>query len=359
MAKEEYKPNIAIPPGETLSETLEYISMSQKELALRAGLSQKTINEIIKTKSAITPDTAIKLERVLGIPASFWNNLEKNYQETLARLSTEKAMKKEIELAKKFTCYNELSRWGIVEKTRDWKGKAEQLLTFFGVNSLELISVAEPVAFRKTDKKGVSKECLSAWLRWGEIEASKIELAGFDKSRLRNNIPFFRRLTREKPEIFPKKLIETCADCGVALVVIPHFDKTYVNGATKWLNGHALIQLSIRNKWLDIFWFTFFHELCHILKHGKKDQFVEFEGGNGKDFKEREADEFASNMLIPKRFYSDFVDEGDFYETSIKRFAGAIGISPAIVAGRLAHDGKVHWKSVSSHRHRLKFAEEI
>jgi plasmid maintenance system antidote protein VapI len=46
----------------------------------------KIINKIIKGKTAIMPETAIQLERVLGVPASFWNNLERNYQETLARL---------------------------------------------------------------------------------------------------------------------------------------------------------------------------------------------------------------------------------------------------------------------------------
>jgi len=78
--------NYAIPRGETLRETLEAIGMIQTELAKRSGHPKKTINEIIAGKTTITADTALQLERVLGVPASFWNNLGKTYQETKERL---------------------------------------------------------------------------------------------------------------------------------------------------------------------------------------------------------------------------------------------------------------------------------
>ena len=68
--------------------------MTQAELAERTGRPKKTINEIIMGKAAITSETALQLERVLGVPASFWNNLESNYQERLARLKEENYLKK-------------------------------------------------------------------------------------------------------------------------------------------------------------------------------------------------------------------------------------------------------------------------
>lgn len=81
-----FRPNYAVPPGETLRETIEALGMTQAELAQRTGCAKETINEIIEGKAAITSERAIQLERVLGITASFWNNLERNYQETKARL---------------------------------------------------------------------------------------------------------------------------------------------------------------------------------------------------------------------------------------------------------------------------------
>ena len=77
----QYLPNRVSPPGETLLETLETIGVSQAEFAGRIGLSQKAVREIIKGKAIITPETALQLECVLGIPASFWNNRERYYRE--------------------------------------------------------------------------------------------------------------------------------------------------------------------------------------------------------------------------------------------------------------------------------------
>jgi len=72
--------------GKTLKKAIESMGMTQAELTQRIGQPMKIINKIIKGKTAIMPETAIQLERVLGVPAFFWNNLERNYQETLARL---------------------------------------------------------------------------------------------------------------------------------------------------------------------------------------------------------------------------------------------------------------------------------
>ena len=80
----EYKPDVVFPPGETLQETLEAMDMPRKELAERAGLTAKHINEIIKGRASIFEDTAFRLERVLEIDASFWRNLEHQYQTRLS-----------------------------------------------------------------------------------------------------------------------------------------------------------------------------------------------------------------------------------------------------------------------------------
>lgn len=82
----QYIPDTVSPPGETLLDTIEALSMTQANLAEWTGRSKKRINEIIKGKTPITPKMAVDLERVLGVPASFWNNRERNYRENLARI---------------------------------------------------------------------------------------------------------------------------------------------------------------------------------------------------------------------------------------------------------------------------------
>ena len=78
--------DLPIPPGETLSEEIEFIGMTQEELASRIGLSSDTLSEIIRGELPLTSDVARELEKVLGIPAHVWTNLEKRYQLTKASL---------------------------------------------------------------------------------------------------------------------------------------------------------------------------------------------------------------------------------------------------------------------------------
>lgn len=93
---------IAIPPGATIREQLENRGMKQKEFALRMGLSEKHISRLINGQVELTKDVALRLESVLGLPASFWNNLEVLYREQLARVNAENQLEKDAEIAAKF-----------------------------------------------------------------------------------------------------------------------------------------------------------------------------------------------------------------------------------------------------------------
>jgi addiction module HigA family antidote len=79
-----YTPDHTVTPGEVLEYELELRNMSRIELARRPGLSEKHIIAILKGEgtTVITPETAIKLERALGMPADYWLNLEAHYRET-------------------------------------------------------------------------------------------------------------------------------------------------------------------------------------------------------------------------------------------------------------------------------------
>src|SRR5213076_793447 len=92
-----YSPDYAVPPGDTLLEVMESLGITQAELAERTGRPKKTINEIVKGKAAITPETALQLERVLGTPASFWIAREQNYRESLARAKDAADFEKQVD----------------------------------------------------------------------------------------------------------------------------------------------------------------------------------------------------------------------------------------------------------------------
>ncbi|MCK5689272.1 ImmA/IrrE family metallo-endopeptidase, partial [Myxococcota bacterium] len=177
----------------------------------------------------------------------------------------------------------------------------------------------------------------------GEIEAQQIVCEPFNKKRFRAVLKNARALTTESPDVFLPTLIKECASAGVAVVFVPELPKTRVSGCTRWLGNKAVIQLSLRYKSNDHLWFTFFHEAGHILKHGRKEIFIE---GNGMDDeKEKEADVFARNYLIPRADYRRFLREWDGRKLGpVEAFAKEIDIAPGIVVGRLQRDKKLTFR---------------
>jgi addiction module HigA family antidote len=359
-SRNQYFPDSVSPPGETLDELLEGIGMPQAELARRMGRPIKTINEIVKGKTAITPETALQLELVLDIPASFWNNREKRYQEYLARLAEKKYLEEQILWLEHFPT-REMIKFGWIEKHNNKIDQLRELLNFFGVASPKdwetiWLESADAV-FRQSPAFEADQHCVSAWLRKGEIDAQSIDCAPYDNKRFIHALHEIRNLTENSPKEFVPKAQELCSQAGVALVFIPSLPRTRASGATRWLSkDKALIQLSLRYKTNDHLWFTFFHEAGHILLHGKREAFVE--DGVMDNEKEDQANRFAADFLIPPDEYSSFSPTyAHFSKEDVIKFAMNIRIHPGIVVGRLQHDEKIPQKNMNDLKKRLMWVD--
>ncbi len=334
-----YEPDYAIAPGETLIETIESLGMSQKDLAKRTGRPLKTINEIIKGKTAITPETALQFERVLGVPAEFWNNLEKNYRQDLARIKEKENLNRHLAWLEKIPVRS-LIKAGWIQQSKDKVQLLQEVLTFFGIASTENWDSywkTQQVAFRKSPAFKSDLATVASWLRIGEVAAQKIECELFDQKTFKANLQKIRSLTQEPVDAFIPALTTFCAQAGVAVVFVPELPKLRISGVARWLNSaKAIIQLSLRYKTNDHLWFTFFHEAGHLLLHGKKEVFLDDEKITGA--KEDEANRFASDLLIPPADLKRFVLQSRITESQVKQFANDIGIADGIVVGRLQHD---------------------
>ena len=84
-AREAFTPDYSVHPGEILGETLQARSISQAEFASRCGLSENHVSQIVNGKASISSETALAFERVLGIRASLWVNLESSHRPFAAR----------------------------------------------------------------------------------------------------------------------------------------------------------------------------------------------------------------------------------------------------------------------------------
>src|SRR5690242_7499111 len=88
------------PPGDTILETIEYFKITQTELAERLDKKPSKVHDLITGKEPITLNTAMQLERVLGIPAEFWVNREARYREKLARIEEAEQMEANVDWIK-------------------------------------------------------------------------------------------------------------------------------------------------------------------------------------------------------------------------------------------------------------------
>lgn len=356
-----YYPNKAIHVGYTISRILEKEGLTQKNLADRTGLTEKHLSNIINGDASVTVETALLLENALGGSASYWLNLEKNYQETKARIERISQMKEEAHLLSKFP-YNEIAKRGYVEQTTNKEKRVENLWKFFAVNSLlsiqKTVAIAfqkniTAVAFRRDGDVKIKSEHIAAWLRCGEIELKSQVLPEYSESTLKKSLTEIKALSKKSPEQFSKELVEILNKSGVGIVYIPHFPGTGVSSAFRWIGNNPLIQLSIRYPWADIFWFNLFHEIGHLLIHGKKGKFIKFDKQDVSLVdEEKEADEFATNELINKDKYLEFL-KTPLSLDGIVDFSNNLGIDKGVVAGRLCYDEKLNWKDAAKLRTRL------
>jgi len=338
----QYEPDIVSSPGETLQEILEERGITQAELAERTGRPKKTINELIKAKASLTHDTALQLERVLGIPASFWNNLESNYRASLAAQRDREALERQISWLKGFPI-NRLIDLGWIARRESKTDQVRELLSFFGIASdvqWNEVYGRPQVSFRRSASFETSPMSLSCWLRRGAIQAERLTCSEFDRERFRDALRTARTLVTEPIGTAGNMLTEICCDAGVAVVIVPELPMCPTSGATYWTTSNkAVIQLSLRHRTDDQFWFSFFHEAGHILLHGKRLVFIEGEEFEGTE--EDEANSFAADVLIPPSLYKRLRKTRKFSKETIRHFASSIGLSPGIVVGRLQHDGVI------------------
>jgi len=354
-----YRPGYSVAPGETIADLLEEQEITQTELAQRLGVSLKHLNQVINGSASISADLGLGLEKVFSVPADFWLTREAIYRAQVARQEERAGLRGALSWARRFPI-GELKQRGYIPQAAEGPELVAGLLAFLGVATPD--QWADPsVAFRKSTTVESDKFALATWLRAGELDARDITCEPFDADAFRDALEEVRALTRQDVGSWAQSLPEICAKAGVAVVIVPTFKRARANGATRWLSPtKATIQLSLRHKWEDIFWFSFFHEAGHVLLHRKKDVFIEYEKRTEIDDQdlldlEEEANRFAGRTLIPAAFDRQLKN---LTLGGVPAFAEKVGVSRAIVVGRLQHDGIIRFSQGNGMRRRLEFTAD-
>lgn len=348
-----FQPTWVSPPGETILDILSDREISPECLARNIGYDVKGINSLLNGSDEISEYLAHKLADAIGPDAEFWLAREQQYREDVSRIYRDTSKTEDSWLAD--LPIKSMQAFGWISNSDSKSKKVIDCLDYFGISdisawkdfSAEFVSEAR---FRTSQTFGQEVGATAAWVRFGETKASKIACKPWDKNQLLGSLETIRVLTHiPEPALFISELQAVLNDCGVALVVSKTPEGCPASGMAKFVSeDKALIMLSFRYLSDDHFWFSLFHEIGHLVLHGRKSTFVEGEGFECTE-EEKEANEFAALTLIPTDFRSNMRAHAGNYK-SIMKFARSIGVSPGIVVGQMQYEGILK----SGHMNKLK-----
>ena len=153
----------------------------------------------------------------------------------------------------------------------------------------------------------------------------------------KDNISTIREFSKEDPKIWLPKLTELLSKCGIVLVLLPHMKGSYLHGASFYDGNHIVLGVTVRGKDADKFWFSFFHESCHIIQ-GHISEIAPTHPEQ-----EKEADDFARDILISPEDFDRLMKKSIITKQDIVSFSKEIKIHPSIVLGRLQKEGIIKY----------------
>jgi HTH-type transcriptional regulator/antitoxin HigA len=328
------------PPGEFVKDELDARGWTQNDLAEILGRPPRLISEIISGKRAVTPETARGFAAAFGTDPQLWMNLESAYRLSRAK-PTEDAVQRRARLYGLFPM-KEMIRRGWVESTERVEVLEQRILSFLGITSLDEVPSFLGAVARSPIAEATFAQC--AWVVRVKQAARMTRAPAFTQAKLSQALKRLRHLlpSAEETTHVPRILSEA----GIRFVVVEHLPGTRIDGICLWLDKLSpVVGISMRYDRIDWFWFTLLHELGHVkncdgktLPHIDADLVGETAQQTGdKEEREKAADQFASEFLIPAKEYEGFVARVKplYSKTQISDFARRIGVHPGVVVGRL------------------------
>lgn len=338
--------NYAVAPGEYLEEWIDDQGLSQQRVAEHLGSSRKQVNEIINGRAPITSDTAMRLERVVGIPATTWLKYEASYRADLARIADEENLAAHVdEVAPSAVTY--LRSIGATEATKRNAGRlVSDFLAFHRCGTWEAyVHLHEEastgdfaLAALKDSKSSLDRTLLTIWLRAAELEEAFERGSGFNYSQetLRAALPALRARAAEPDSTMLRDLRNMLADAGVVFMVVDPPTKFPLLGMTRWIDKKVpVIQQTGRWGKKDgfVIW-TLFHELGHVLNDPRGEMHLEYTTEKKRNSAaEKNANLFALETL----FGEDGPDtlRGLTTDRDIAAQARRIGVAPGVAVHQM------------------------
>ncbi|MFZ2527386.1 MAG: HigA family addiction module antitoxin [Rhodococcus sp. (in: high G+C Gram-positive bacteria)] len=337
--------NYAVPPGEYLEEWIDEQGLSQQRVADLLGCSRKQVNEIVNGRAPVTNDTAIRLERVVGIPADSWLRYEAAYRADLARISDQENLAAHVvEIEPTAVAY--LRSLGATKATRRTPGAlVSDFLAFHRcgtwdayVHLHESASTGDyALAALKESGATIAPTILTTWLRAGEL-AEPFERGRryvFDADQLRAILPQLRERAATPDPTMLRDIAESLADVGVVFMVVEPPKSFPLLGMTRWIDQRVPV-IQQTGRWGKdgfIIW-TLFHEIGHVLNDPRGEMHLDYRTETMRNSAaEKSANRFAMDVLFGEAGITPF--EGLTRDSDIAAEAKRLGIAPGVAVHQM------------------------
>ncbi|MEP1152197.1 MAG: helix-turn-helix domain-containing protein [Balneola sp.] len=343
------KPSKNIGPGEHIQELMELRDWTQQDLSDVLGVSTKHVNKLLKNEQSLTLNMAKLLGEAFKLSPEFWINLDTRYR---LRLEEENEEDKDVDLRSKIYHYmpiNEMARKGWINKPDSTDELEELVCDFWKTKSIDfnLMSQGANLNFRKSEAyEGFNKFAANCWYQMAKNKASEKKVPEYNKMKLTNFANELHSYTNAKKGAI--EAIKSLNEAGVKFLILSHLQRTYIDGASFIANGSPVIVYTARYKRNDNFWFTFAHEIAHVLKHLKKEgDYVldEIKKEESKSKKEQEADDFASDVLRHNEILAFFDNDLTYItQEQIEECSKELDVDTGIIMGALAYHKQISYK---------------
>lgn len=330
----EYKDKIAFHPGYYIKEIVDESGLTQEDFAKRLDTTPKNLSKIINGEQKLSVDMAIKLSRMLGTSANYWLNLQSTFDSLVADFKSDEELDKEKQIFRYLDYRYFRENFKLPDLPRKTNEQIKCVREFLQVATLQVFTKRDmAVSFRSASaeltESGTVKANIMVQIATNYALKYKDSAPAFNQEKWNTVVDYALTLTKRHEDFFPL-IRKAFYDAGVILVVLPNLSGSKINGATKKLGKNIMLMVNDRRLYADTFWFTLFHEIGHIMNG---DYGISFENETGQ--KEKDADAYAENKLIPPDKFDDFIKTGHFSNTDIIRFADSIDRDAGIVVGRL------------------------
>ena len=354
-----YTPESVAHPGDVLNDFLEDRKISAEDFAQEIKVNVAALKKILAEEAPIRKRLARKLAKVFEISEDYfvdyqadydaYEKTEKEWAKKFHKNSIQRMVEKDMETWKKIHIFFDSCNWKSWEK---YVGKEQE------------------ASFRISETAKKDKYAICTWLRIGEIEAESLSpkvAETFCLDKFEDALQAAKDLMAKHPQDFLKKLQKLCADVGVYLVYVPILPKATPDGATTWFKDRPLINLSLKGKSNDKFWFTFFHEAGHVMLHHEEvkirgffDDFDKNLSHQKNEKHEGEANEFAQQWTLTneqmERVKNLWHSKEDKKKQKLIGLAKEFNTHPGVIVGRMQKEkiAKYNFRQLNELKERLE-----